>query len=322
MDLLGIGRDALVTIDTDAHNRIRLDQVRQTCRRLKDEGIRILSLVGIAGTTETGNVDPLDELADVAAECGCHYHVDAAWGGPTLFSDQHGQLLKGIERANTVTIDAHKQLYVPMGAGMVLFRDPCAVANIEQHAEYVLRRGSKDLGMHTLEGSRPGTAMLIHSALNIIGRKGFGILIDQGIDKARGFAQLIRADEAFELITEPELNLLTYRFVPPEIQVALQRADSEQVQAINAALNRLTRTIQKTQRAAGKSFVSRTRLTPPCYRGETITVFRVVLANPLTTLDTLQDILDEQREIAASDPQALADQAELGRLITALGLEG
>ncbi|MCP6623535.1 pyridoxal-dependent decarboxylase, partial [Klebsiella pneumoniae] len=83
-----------------------------------------------------------------------------------------------IERADSVTIDGHKQLYVPMGAGMVVFKDPTALSAIEHHANYILRHGSKDLGSHTLEGSRPGKAMLVHAGFSIIGRKGYELLID------------------------------------------------------------------------------------------------------------------------------------------------
>ncbi|TKL84565.1 aminotransferase class V-fold PLP-dependent enzyme, partial [Enterococcus faecium] len=111
--------------------------------------VRVMAIVGVAGTTETGNVDPLDELADLAAELNCHFHVDAAWGGATLLSDKYRYLLKGIERADSVTIDAHKQMYVPMGAGMVVFKHPSAAHAIEHHAEYILRKGSKDLGSQT-----------------------------------------------------------------------------------------------------------------------------------------------------------------------------
>ncbi|MFA5517116.1 MAG: pyridoxal-dependent decarboxylase, partial [Desulfuromonadales bacterium] len=114
-DLLGIGRENLVMVETDERNRIDLRRLKEECRRLRGENIRPLALVGIAGTTETGNVDPLEGLADLAGELGCHFHVDAAWGGPTLFSARHRQLLAGIARADSVTIDAHKQLYVPMG---------------------------------------------------------------------------------------------------------------------------------------------------------------------------------------------------------------
>ena len=121
IDLLGLGRDNLILVDTDADNRIDMACLRAECQRLQKENIRPLALVGIAGTTETGNVDPLEEMANLAAELDCHFHVDAAWGGPTLFSERHRHLLDGIERADSVTIDAHKQLYVPMGAGMVVF---------------------------------------------------------------------------------------------------------------------------------------------------------------------------------------------------------
>ncbi|MEJ2202151.1 MAG: putative pyridoxal-dependent aspartate 1-decarboxylase, partial [Desulfuromonadaceae bacterium] len=282
-DLIGVGRDHLVTVETDENNRINLTSLRENCRRLQGEGIRLLALVGIAGTTETGNVDPLEAMADLAAEEGCHFHVDAAWGGPTLFSNTHRGLLRGIERADSVTIDAHKQLYVPMGAGMVVFKDPTTLAAIEHHAAYILRRGSRDLGSHTLEGSRPGMAMLVHAGLSIIGRKGYELLMDLGIQRARHFAELIQAHPDFELISAPELNILTYRYNPAWLQKALQQADAQQTSRINQQLDQIIEIIQKRQRAAGNSFVSRTRLTPKRYPGDTITVFRVVLANPLTT---------------------------------------
>jgi glutamate decarboxylase len=314
-DLLGIGRDAIIAIPTDRDNRIDIDRLLETCDRLRQQRIRILSLVGIAGTTETGNVDPLERLADIAGQEGCHFHVDAAWGGPTLFSEAHKSLLKGIERADSVTIDAHKQLYVPMGAGMVLFKNPCSLTSIEHHAEYILRKGSKDLGSHTLEGSRPGTAMLVHSALNIIGRKGYGLLIDKGIDIARTFAAMIEDDADFELVTRPELNLLTYRYVPARVQAALRNAQAERRTEINRQLNALTKQIQKSQRAAGKSFVSRTRLSPLQYDLDTITVFRVVLANPLTTAEILREMLAEQKRIAMEDEQAAAILHSIDELI-------
>lgn len=292
-DLLGLGRDNLVKIGTDARNRIDLQELRSAVRRLRNENILPLALVGIAGTTETGNIDPLEALADYAAELGCHFHVDAAWGGPTLFSDRYRGLLAGIERADSVTIDAHKQLYVPMGAGMVVFREPTALSAIEHHANYILRHGSKDLGSHTLEGSRPGMAMLVHAGLSIIGRKGYELLIDLGIERARTFAAMIREHPDFELTSEPELNILTYRYVPGKVQKALATASLEQRSVINAILDQVCQLLQKYQREAGKTFVSRTRLRVAAY-GEELTVLRVVLANPLTTEGILAAILAEQ----------------------------
>jgi glutamate decarboxylase len=308
-DLLGVGRDNLIAVETDDNNRVDMRRLREHCARLKGEGIRPLSIIGIGGTTETGNVDPLEEMADLAAEIGCHFHVDAAWGGPTLFSATYRRLLRGIERADSVTIDAHKQLYVPMGAGMVLFKDPATLSSIEHHAAYIIRRGSRDLGSRTLEGSRPGMAMLVHAGLSIIGRKGYEILIDQGIERARRFARLIDAHPDFELVSEPELNILTYRYIPAWVQKALAQAPAERAARINEALDKIIETMQKRQREAGKTFVSRTRLAPGRYNGDTINVFRVVMANPLTTDEILAAVLDEQCEIAAQpDIQSVLEQ--------------
>jgi len=295
-DILGLGRDNLVRVPTDAHNRIDMKVLRAECRSLKDRNILPLALVGIAGTTETGNVDPLDEMADFARELGCHFHVDAAWGGPTLFSDRYRSLLKGIERADSVTIDAHKQLYVPMGAGMVIFKDPTALSSIEHHANYILRHGSKDLGSHTLEGSRPGMAMLVHAGLSIIGRKGYELLIDMGIERARTFSAMIERHPDFELTSDPELNILTYRYCPAAVQQALVTATAEQRSRVNELLDQACLLVQKHQREAGKTFVSRTRLRVDRYDQE-VTVLRVVLANPLTTDQILAEVLAEECEL-------------------------
>ncbi len=312
VDLLGIGRDNLILVDTDAESRIDLQSLKAEYLKLGERNIRPLALIGIAGTTETGHVDPLEDLADFAAEVGCHFHVDAAWGGPTLFSETHRHLLKGIERADSVTIDAHKQLYVPMGAGMVLFKDPHALTAIEHHANYILRHGSKDLGSHTLEGSRPGKALLVHAGLSIIGRKGYELLIDLGIEKAQQFAAAIEAHPNFELITAPELNILTYRYNPAWLQEKMGQLDKEHLLSVNQLLDQITQEVQKRQREAGKTFVSRTRLRSAHYQDEQISVFRAVLANPLTTENILAAVLEEQC--------AIVQQTEVQNLINKIKL--
>ena len=303
-DLIGIGREYLISVDTDEHNRIDLEALRETCTRLKKENICIISVIGIAGTTETGNIDPLEEVAEIAREFKAHFHVDAAWGGPTLFSNKYRGLLKGIEKADSVTLDAHKQLYVPMGSGLVVFKDPKKLKSIEHHAQYVVRRGSKDLGSTTLEGSRPGMAMLIHSGLKIIAKDGYEILINEGINKAKAFAAMIDAEDDFEVVSYPELNIITYRYCPEFAKDALACADPIKMEKINAVLDRITKFVQKAQREKGLSFVSRTRLEPIKYNQKPCVVFRVVLANPLTTTETLRDILEEQKEIVTSSTEA------------------
>ncbi len=297
VDALGLGREQLISLPCPEQT-LRPEEALAAGKRYQEEGNKLLAIVGIGGTTETGHVDPLDELADVAQELGCWFHVDAAWGGATLFSNQYRHRLKGIDRADSVTIDAHKQMYVPMGAGMALFKNPEDANAVRHHAQYILREGSKDLGATTLEGSRNGMAMMVYASLHIFGRRGYELLIDQSIEKARAFADMIERHPDFELVTSPTLSLLTYRICPASVQAALKKAEGNARHKLNQKVDRLVVNVQKQQREAGKSFVSRTRLEAPDYPDGSITVFRVVLANPLTTHRDLAAILAEQHLIA------------------------
>ena len=314
-DVLGIGQDGVITVKTDNNNRICLADLDLKIAAAKAKNIKPLAIIGVAGTTETGTIDPLRKLAQVAQREDCHFHVDAAWGGATLMSNTYRHLLDGIDLADSVTIDAHKQLYVPMGAGMVIFKDPELMSSIQHHAEYILRKGSKDLGRHTLEGSRSGMAMLLYSCFNIISRPGYELLINQSIEKAKYFSDLIQQQDDFEVISEPELCLLTYRYIPNKVTAALGIANKKQTAEIYEHLDNLTKFIQKTQRETGKSFVSRTRLTPKAYQYQPTIVFRVVLANPLTTKEILQSVLVEQREIASSSEVSLPQLLNLAESI-------
>lgn len=291
MNVLGLGKQNLVTIDDEYHTLCPKAALNIGLNE-QAKGNKVLAIVGIAGTTETGHIDPLTALASVAKTLNCHFHVDAAWGGATLFSDTHRHLLAGIEEADTVTLDPHKQMYVPMGSGMVLFKNPDDSNAVRHHAQYIIRRGSKDLGSTTLEGSRNGSSMMLYAAMHIFGRQGYQLLIDQSIEKSQHFADLIRQHPLFELTTDPTLCILTYRVCPPALQGKVTDATTTK------QLNSLNIRIQKRQREAGLSFVSRTRLQLPDYGHQDINVFRVILANPLTTVDDLDAILEEQAQLA------------------------
>jgi len=131
-----------------------------------------------------------------------------------------------------------------------------------------------------------------------------------GIERAKTFANMIRQHPDFELTSEPELNILTYRYCPRAVQQTLAGAAPEQVAAINALLDQACQLLQKHQREAGKTFVSRTRLRMARY-GEELTVLRAVLANPLTTDEILASVLAEQCQIVLQpEIQALLQQVE------------
>lgn len=298
MGLLGLGTDDLFRIPAGTGGRVDLRAMRAAVDHCREQRLRVLALVGVAGSTDAGCVDDLEGIADLAADAGAHYHVDAAWGGPTLFSGRHRGVLAGIERADSVTFDGHKQLYLPMGMGMIFFRDTSLAGTIEKHAHYTIRAGSADLGQRSLEGSRPAVSLLLHAALELIGHKGYGFLMDEGIRKARYLAQAVRDREEFELLADPHLNVVLYRYVPEEWRAELAAGlfppeGHRHVGAFN-------QTLQRAQSERAWTFISRTITAATRYGPEQpVAALRAVLANPLTTVEDIDLMLDDQTALGA-----------------------
>lgn len=297
VSLLGLGTDNLIKVAVDSQQRVDLSALREAVANCRARNQLIIAVVGTAGTTESGAVDPLAEMAEVARGAGAHFHVDAAWGGALLFSRRHRHKLRGVESADSVTLDGHKQLYLPMGVGMVLLRRPHLAKVIERHARYIVRPTSIDLGKRTLEGSRPATVMFLHAALHLIGRRGYEFLIDESIRKTRYMVEAVGARAEFELLNEPQMNILNYRVIPARLRERAARGrldDSD-----NQDLNEFNVRLQRLQRQAGKTFVSRTSLETTRH-GLPVAALRVVLANPRTTEADIDAVLKDQLAIAAS----------------------
>jgi glutamate decarboxylase len=297
--VLGIGNSNIVAIPTDDNYRLDVFLLEEKIKELQEQGrTKIIAVIGIAGTTETGTIDPLPEIAKICRKYAIHFHVDAAWGGPTMMSERYRHLLAGIELADSVTIDAHKQFYLPMTCGMVHFRDPHALDRIAYYARYINRPGSVDLGIRSLSGSREANSLILDSALKIMGTSGYGLLLEYGLHNAREFAREIERRQLFELTSEPVLNILTYRLLPPELEEQWrQEEDATRRLVLEEKINDINRNLQRSQREAGMSFVSRTTLAG---RGRWVrerVVLRAVIMNPMTTIDVLNEILDEQEEL-------------------------
>ena len=309
--VLGVGSENIVPIAVDGSNRMDVGRLKAAVRKFHsaEHRSRVLAIVGIAGATETGTIDDLPAIARICSENRIHFHVDAAWGGPTLLSETYRNRLGGIELADSVTIDGHKQFYLPMGCGMVYFKDPSAMDHVAYHAAYINRPGSVDLGRKSLVGSRAATSLVLGSALEIMGSGGYGLLIDHGIETAREFAAEIGRRPLFELVTAPCLNILTYRIYPAELKEQWDRADEAGRKELTVLLNRINVRVQRLQRQAGRSFVSRTTLKRTWC--EDTVVLRAVIMNPQTHMDILGEILDEQEAIFRGQvaPVCRADRA-------------
>ncbi|MBT3259626.1 MAG: aminotransferase class V-fold PLP-dependent enzyme [Deltaproteobacteria bacterium] len=314
-NLLGLGEENVITIPVDEKNRINISSLSRKIDSFEeaDRGNRtkIIAIVGIAGTTETGNVDDLEALGKIARETGAYFHVDACWGGSALLADECRALFAGIEKADSVSIDAHKLLYCPMSMGLILFRSEKDLNTIRHSSKYIIRRNSVDTGRFTVEGSRPFAALKPWASLKIIGREGYGILMKQARKATVNLLGMISHCGNFEALNDPDLFILTYRFIPEALisQIASleetaaqekgegKKESEEKIKKINFLVNGLNIKLHKALRRDDTTFVSRTTLESTRYRPQNIVVLRAVLMNPLINKQVLEEIVATQNRI-------------------------
>lgn len=297
---LGLGESAMHAVAVDRDGRIDLRALHAKLDELKRDRILVLALIGIAGATETGAIDPLQELAETARQENAWFHVDAAWGGALLLAERFRPLFEGIESADSVVVDGHKLFWVPMAQGMVLFKDRASLDCLRHNSNYIIRTESGDLGQTSLEGSRRFDALKLWTSLKVLGESGYALLLEHAAGLTAAMRTLLEDEQDFELVTRSDTFILTYRFAPKALRMAMRdlfengmRSDAA---ALNGRLNSLNARLQETQKSSGKSFVSRTVLESPAFANG-VTVLRVVLSNVATTPDHLRAILAEQREI-------------------------
>ncbi|MCE2573781.1 aminotransferase class V-fold PLP-dependent enzyme [Motilimonas eburnea] len=298
VSLFGIGQANLLAIEQDEEQRMSIKHLEQTIKYCQDNNIYIAAVIGIAGATETGTLDPLEEIAEVTRRHKLHFHVDAAWGGAFQFSNKYQYKLRGIEQADSITLCPHKQLYLPQGISLCLFKDTASLQAIATHANYQAQPGSFDMGQYTLEGSRPANALLLHASLHLISKPGYGRLVEQSMEKTAYFVKLIQASNCFEIVGAiPDLNIINYRYVPSDLR-GIDRSEQPYTLAELERLNDAVEVIQQEQFRAGRSFVSKTTLFLDKHGVNGSRVFRVVLSNPLTEFNSLQAVLQDQMRIA------------------------
>jgi aromatic-L-amino-acid decarboxylase len=224
-DIVGIGRRNVRLIDTDDRFRIRIDALRATIDADLAAGYQPCCVIGIAGTTSAGAVDPLSALADLAAELRLWFHVDAAYGGALAFSETHRSQLDGIDRADSITFDAHKWMSVPFSCGAVLTRLGASVLRdafdstpaylSENRYDTIGDDGSLDFFRYGQLGTRRANAMKLWAALRRLGRRGYEQLVDSQIALTKQLANQLATDDDFELIGDVQTAVCCVRYIPP-----------------------------------------------------------------------------------------------------------
>src|SRR6185437_15582770 len=229
-DILGLGRNGVRKIPTDDRFHINPDALRDAIAKDREAGRIPCCIVGVAGATSTGVVDPLEELGEIARENRCWYHVDAAYGGPLAFSRKYKHMLRGINRADSITFDPHKWMFVPFACGAVLVRDGARVLReaFDMTPEYLNEdRGGTDVEFDFFRYGQMGTrrfnSLKLWMAIKFMGREGYAKTVEHQIELTKYLAQRIDALENFKRVGEVETAVCCFRLEGPEIDRLQQR---------------------------------------------------------------------------------------------------
>ncbi|MGH2654835.1 MAG: pyridoxal phosphate-dependent decarboxylase family protein [Actinomycetota bacterium] len=224
-DMMGLGRDAVRSLPVDEVFRLRVDALHEAVTEDLAAGVRPIAVVGSAGTVATGAIDPLDEIADVAAEHDLWFHVDGAYGGPGVLAEELRPLYAGIERADSIAFDPHKWLYTPHSGGCVLVRDfehLTGSFSIAEHSAYVHEdKEATGTGVDGLDlgpqFSRSFWALKVWVSLLAHGTKAYGRRIAHDVELAKYLHRRAEERPEFEPMAPTTLSICCFRFVPPDL---------------------------------------------------------------------------------------------------------
>jgi L-2,4-diaminobutyrate decarboxylase len=277
--LLGLGEDAVVSVPVDRELRMEPEALARALRDRVARGELPVAIVATAGTTDTGAVDPLRTCAALAAEHGAWLHVDAAYGGGALLSDELAPLLDGIALADSVSLDWHKLGWQPVAAGVFMVRRAETDASLARRAVYLNPQDDEEAGYPSLLGlslrtTRRADAFKIAVTLRTLGRAGLGRLVDACHKLAHDAAATVQAHPRLELHAAPILTAFLFRYLP-------EGADPARTDRVNAALRR--RLLRE-----GRAVVGRTELPGD---GPGRVRLKLTLLNPHTTVAEVERTL-------------------------------
>jgi glutamate/tyrosine decarboxylase-like PLP-dependent enzyme len=308
-DVLGLGRDHVRLLKSDERFRLDVSLLRERLASDIQAGFKPFCIVASAGTVSTGAVDPLDELAAVAEEYGLWLHVDGAYGAPAAMDETRRSLFKGIERADSVSLDPHKWLYTPVDAGCLLFRDEASVRAVcsPGEADYIkVQEESEDEAFafwnYGIELSRRFRALKIWLMLRYYGARRTADAIKADNALASELGSLIAEAEDFELLAPVELSICCFRYVPPSFSVALASAGIGESARADEELDELNARLMRRVQRGGRAYISNATIGGRYSLRACITNFR-------TTSEDIRETLAVVREAAH---QEISSEDDLG----------
>ncbi|MCX4751580.1 aspartate aminotransferase family protein [Kitasatospora sp. NBC_01287] len=292
--MLGLGPDAVITVATDRQRRMRPRALAAELARCRREGLLVMAVVATAGTTDFGSIDPLPSIADLCEREGVWLHVDAAYGCGLLVSPTRRELLDGIERAWSVTVDYHKSFFQPVSSSALIVRDSVLLRHATYYADYLnparmVEQRIPNQVDKSIQTTRRFDALKLWLTLRVMGADAVGALFDEVVDRAAAAHDLLTADPRFEVVTRSQLSTVVFRYLPPA-GPGRELADAANLHAREALA------------ASGEAVVAGTKVDGRHY-------LKFTLLNPETTLADIAHVLDllaghAERHLAGSRPAA------------------
>lgn len=293
-DILGLGRAQVRLIPCDDRFRINIASLRQTIAEDLKSGLKPFCIVGSAGTVNTGAVDPLDEIADVASEFNLWFHLDGAYGALAALDETKRPLFRGLDRADSVSLDPHKWLYAPIDSGCLLFRDEARAraAFSFDGADYIKVHEQNETEAFAFwnygpELSRRFRALKIWMTLRYYGMQRIARAISEDNALAAYLSVQVEMASDFELLVAPELSICCFRFLPPEFQ--LRSTNGVRDATTEAELDELNTRIMNAVQRGGRAYLSSATLGGKFALRACITNFRTTRADIDQTLDIIRE---------------------------------
>jgi L-2,4-diaminobutyrate decarboxylase len=277
LSILGLGTNALVTIETDHLQRMATTSLEKQLQYDLSIGLIPMAICATAGTTDFGSIDPVAEIANIAEKFQVWFHVDAAYGGALQFLPSHKPALAGIEKADSITIDFHKLFYQPISCGAFLLKDCMDFDLIRLNADYLNPHEDEALGLPNLvsksiQTTRRFDALKLFFSLQSIGVSGLEKIIDTTLELAKSSAVLIQKLNNYELAVEPELNAIVFRWIGNE---------HEKNEVI---IDKLNQKISQKLLMQGIANIAKTRFKQRAW-------LKLTLLNPQTTITDIESLL-------------------------------
>ena len=276
--IMGLGADSAIALRTNPNSQVDPTDLADKLAKTEANGQIPFAIVATAGTTVTGSVDPIEEMGAIARNHHLWFHVDAAYGGALAFSPQHRPLLKGIDRADSITFNPQKWLYIAKTCATVLFKNfDILNQQFRISAPYMGENEQwPNLGELTVQGTRHPDILKLWLSLQHIGTSGYANIIRHNYALTAQFIKAIKARPVLVLASQPQMNLVCFRLAP-------QTVNPEQWDSLNSKL-------QRHLLAAPPSKSSPVFLSLPTYRGNRW--LKAVLLNPYTQASTIDSLFE------------------------------